>query len=147
MESDSVTAEMLEKKNPYDWDYIDDSLLNKEGSETILKFYLDEKPENEPFLSALKIDLMKLKSDEMYGELGVGIELGRLYLEKKVIDDEVWQQNWAEHFQEVQLTGSLSVKSKLAFPGSLPDDHTIILDPGMAFGTGTHVDIFGKRCS
>lgn len=138
VESKGVTQEMLEKKNPYDWDYIDEALLHQEDDEAVLTFYLDENPQSESLLSQIKIDLMKLKSDEMYGELDPALKLGRLYLERREIDDESWRQNWAEHFNQVQLTGSLSVKSRIAFPDSRGDNHTIILDPGMAFGTGTH---------
>jgi len=89
-------------------------------------------------LKEIKLDLMKLKSDEFYAKLGQEIEFGRLYLEENIVDDESWKENWSEHFKRVQLTDSLEVKSTLAYPDAIPDAQTIVLDPGMAFGTGTH---------
>jgi len=137
IESDSVMDEILEKKNPYDWDYIDDSLLEK-NEEARVKFYLEDNEYNKRLLKDIKLDLMKLKSDELYGTLSQEIGFGRLYLEEKEVDDESWKENWSHHFSMVQLTDSLVVKSTLAYPDATPDENTIVLDPGMAFGTGTH---------
>jgi ribosomal protein L11 methyltransferase len=138
IESDAVMDEILEKKNPYDWDYIDDNLLQHREEEARIKFYLEDNDGNRSLLKDIKLDLMKLKSEELYGNLQEAVCLGRLYLEEKTVDDESWKENWSVHFKQVQLTDSLEVKSTLAYPDVSPDEHTIILDPGMAFGTGTH---------
>jgi ribosomal protein L11 methyltransferase len=138
IESSAVMDEILEKKNPYDWDYIDDDLLNQREEESRIKFYLEDSMPARTLLKEIKFDLMKLKSDELYAELGPEIQFGRLYLEETLVDDESWKENWSEHFKRVQLTDSLEVKSTLAYPEAAPDAHTIVLDPGMAFGTGTH---------
>jgi len=138
IESTSVMDEILEKKNSYDWDYIDDSLLSQREEESRIKFYLEDSEPSRLQLKDIKLDLMKLKSDELYGNLGDEIHFGRLYLEENLVDDEGWKENWSEHFKQVRLTDSLEVKSTLAYPDVTPDEHTIVLDPGMAFGTGTH---------
>lgn len=138
IESSAVMDEILEKKNPYDWDYIDDDLLNRREEESRIKFYLEDSISARNLLKEIKIDLMKLKSDELYAKLGQDIQFGRLYLEETLVDDEHWKENWSEHFKQVKLTDTLEVKSTLAYPDATPDEHTIVLDPGMAFGTGTH---------
>lgn len=138
IESTAVMDEILEKKNSYDWDYIDDSLLNLREEEARIKFYLEDSVSGNQLLKEIKLDLMKLKSDELYGDLSNEIQLGRLYLEESQVDDDSWKENWSEHFKQVQLTETLEVKSTLAYPDVTPDAHTIVLDPGMAFGTGTH---------
>jgi ribosomal protein L11 methyltransferase len=138
IESTAVMDEMLEKKNPYDWDYIDETLLSQREEEARIKFYLEDSTPGRQLLKEVKLDLMKLKSDELYGDLDQEIKFGRLYLEESLVDDETWKENWSEHFKQVQLTDSLEVKSTLAYPGVTPDANTIVLDPGMAFGTGTH---------
>lgn len=138
VESDAVMEEILHKKNPYDWDYIDDSLLARSDDEARIKFYLEDNDQNRSILKEIKLDLMKLKSYELYGALPPDVAFGRLYLDDKVVDDESWKENWSEHFTRVRLTDSLDVKSTLAYPDATPDAHTIVLDPGMAFGTGTH---------
>lgn len=138
IESTTVMDEILAKKNSYDWDYIDDQLLNQREEESRIKFYLEDSVAAKNMLKEIKLDLMKLKSDELYKALIQEIQLGRLYLEENLVDDESWKENWSEHFKQVQLTDSLEVKSTLAYPDVTPDQNTIVLDPGMAFGTGTH---------
>jgi ribosomal protein L11 methyltransferase len=138
IESDAVVDDMIENKKPYDWDYIDESLLSKREEEARIKFYLEDSENGRRLLTEIKLDLMKLKSDELYGKLGEEVRFGRLYLEDQLVDDEGWKENWSQHFKQVDLTDDLSVKSTLAFPDVQPDSHTIVLDPGMAFGTGTH---------
>lgn len=138
IESSAVMDDILEKKNPYDWDYIDDDLLKQRESESRIKFYLEDSISARNLLKEIKIDLMKLKSDELYAKLEQGIQFGRLYLEESLVDDENWKENWSEHFKQVKLTDALEVKSTLAYPDAVPGEHTIVLDPGMAFGTGTH---------
>ncbi len=138
IESAAVMDEILEKKNPYDWDYIDDQLLDQREEESRIKFYLADSSASKNLLKEIKLDLMKLKSDELYKVHTQEIQFGRLYLEEKMVDDESWKENWSEHFKQVQLTDLLEVKSTLAYPEATPDQHTIVLDPGMAFGTGTH---------
>jgi ribosomal protein L11 methyltransferase len=138
IESSAVMDEMIEKKNPYDWDYIDDRLLNQREEGSRIKFYLEDSIAAKNTLKEIKLDLMKLKSDELYDDLSQEIQLGRLYLEENIVDDESWKENWSEHFKQVQLTASLEVKSTLSYPDATPNQRTIVLDPGMAFGTGTH---------
>lgn len=138
IESSAIMDEILEKKNPYDWDYIDDNLLNEREDESRIKFYLEDSISARTLLKEIKIDLMKLKSDELYAELGQEIQFGRLYLEENLVDDDSWKENWSEHFKQVKLTDTLEVKSTLAYPDAVPNQNTIVLDPGMAFGTGTH---------
>lgn len=138
IESSAVMDEILEKKNEYDWDYVDESLLNQREEESRIKFYLEDSISARTLLKEIKLDLMKLKSDELYEDMAKEIRFGRLYLEENLVDDESWKENWSEHFKQVQLTDTLEVKSTLAYPDITPNQHTIVLDPGMAFGTGTH---------
>jgi ribosomal protein L11 methyltransferase len=138
IESSTVMDEILKKKNSYDWDYIDDGLLTLREEESRIKFYLEDSIPARALMKEIKLDLMKLKSDELYQELGKEIQFGRLYVEENLVDDESWKENWSEHFKQVQLTDTLEVRSTLAYPDATPNQNTIVLDPGMAFGTGTH---------
>ncbi|MCH8284972.1 50S ribosomal protein L11 methyltransferase [candidate division KSB1 bacterium] len=56
------------------------------------------------------------------------------------VDDENWVDNWKEHFKPVEAGKSLLVIppwEKLA-SGEYGDRVKIVIDPGMAFGTGGH---------
>lgn len=54
------------------------------------------------------------------------------------ITDEDWSTSWKEHFKPLRVGKHLVVKPTWEdFPAG-PDDILLDIDPGMAFGTGTH---------
>jgi ribosomal protein L11 methyltransferase len=54
------------------------------------------------------------------------------------ITDEDWSTSWKEHFKPLRVGQHLVVKPTWEdFPAG-PDDVLLDIDPGMAFGTGTH---------
>ncbi len=55
----------------------------------------------------------------------------------EVIQDQAWERAWMEHFHPMQFAGKLWVcptGQEIKEPGQV----CMILDPGLAFGTGTH---------
>jgi ribosomal protein L11 methyltransferase len=56
-----------------------------------------------------------------------------------VVQDEDWAEAWKKHYHPVRLGKRLSIRPAwLDAPDARPDDIVLIMDPGMAFGTGTH---------
>jgi ribosomal protein L11 methyltransferase len=54
------------------------------------------------------------------------------------IKDEDWSSNWKDHFKPLRIGNRLVIKPTWeSFPAT-GDDIILELDPGMAFGTGTH---------
>jgi ribosomal protein L11 methyltransferase len=65
---------------------------------------------------------------------------GFIYQEPTItrITDEDWSTSWKEHFKPLRVGKHLVVKPTWEdFPAG-PDDILLDIDPGMAFGTGTH---------
>ena len=55
----------------------------------------------------------------------------------EILEDKDWEREWMTHYQPMQFGESFWVcPSWLAPPD--PDATTLLLDPGLAFGTGTH---------
>ena len=54
-------SELLEKKNSYDWDYVDESLMDLAHIETNITFYLDVNEEGNSKLQEVKRQIEKLK--------------------------------------------------------------------------------------
>ena len=71
-----------------------------------------------------------------------GVELGksdiRVVIETKIVDQEDWAESWKKFFHVCRITDRIVIKPawREFKPGT--DDVVIELDPGMAFGTGTH---------
>lgn len=55
-----------------------------------------------------------------------------------VVDEENWAEAWKKHYQPVRIGKRLLIRPVWVELQPQPDDIIISLDPGMAFGTGTH---------
>ena len=62
-------------------------------------------------------------------------QLGHYSIEK--LADEVWERKWLENFQPMQFGQRLWICPS-GYPIPDPTACNILLDPGLAFGTGTH---------
>ncbi|MDY0189892.1 MAG: 50S ribosomal protein L11 methyltransferase [Desulfuromonas sp.] len=54
------------------------------------------------------------------------------------IGQEDWAEDWKQHFSTTRIGRRLVIKPSWEDYSPQPDDVVITLDPGMAFGTGTH---------
>jgi len=67
---------------------------------------------------------------------GIGSELRRLSVE--MVADHDWMQKWKEGFTAIEVSERLIVAPSWNLPEKSEDRIVIQVDPGMAFGTGTH---------
>lgn len=139
IENPKDLEDFLDKKNSYDWDYIDDKVMELKDVEPNIKFYLEPTKKGYKQLDAIKTKVLLLKSKEYEGVFGHDISLGRMFVEHKLVDDEEWKENWKEFFKTVRATEKIIIKpSWEQYTKEKQDDLIIEIDPGMAFGTGTH---------
>lgn len=130
--------DILNNKNEYGWDYIDDELKENLDREPTISCFFEDTPENRDKVQQLKLLIMMLKSKEMEGVFGWDADLGRLYGEAIYIDDEDWKDKWKENFKPTRITERLTVKPTWEEYSPKKGELVIEIDPGMAFGTGTH---------
>jgi len=95
-------------------------------------------------LQDVRIALLKLKSDEQYGVYGEDADFGRLWMQTENDTDD-WMEKYRENFRTFSPCEGISVSPPWetglpADEGRLKADEgiKIIIDPGMAFGTGSH---------
>lgn len=68
-----------------------------------------------------------------------GLEPGQAKVELATLDDSSWVDTWKKYYHPVRLTRYLTiVPSWEDYTPAAQDEKVIILDPGRAFGTGTH---------
>ncbi len=130
--------DILNKKNEYGWDYIDDELKDDLEREPAVSVYFEDTPENREKVQQLKIAIMMLKSKEMEGLYGWDVDFGRLYAEAITVDDEDWKDKWKEYFKPTKITEKIVVKPTWEEYSAKDGEIVLQIDPGMAFGTGTH---------
>lgn len=92
-------------------------------------FYLDEDEDAESVLSGLKDGLQELTA---FTDIGEGL------IEEGETEDKDWVNNWKEHFHAFYVDDILIKPTWVEKPA---DDHSsmmVEIDPGTAFGTGSH---------
>ncbi len=101
----------------------------KKGNSYLVRAYL---PENQAQLPELQELSLSLRQDA----LTIGLPVPTL--QWQVIDEEDWASSWKEHWQPQEIGDRFLIN-----PAWLPlpkksDRLVLLLDPGMAFGTGNH---------
>lgn len=67
-----------------------------------------------------------------------GLEIGKIQLTTQQLAEEDWADNWKKYFEPARITHDLTIVPSWTDYEAGPSEKVIKLDPGMAFGTGTH---------
>ncbi|MBW4080175.1 50S ribosomal protein L11 methyltransferase [Paenibacillus sp. S150] len=68
-----------------------------------------------------------------------GIDPGKAQISWKTVDEDDWAHAWKQYFKPLRVSERLTIKPTWEeYTPAGPDEKIIELDPGMAFGTGTH---------
>lgn len=132
--------ELMEKKNSYDWDYVDESLESLANVETNLTAYLEKTEEGYAQLDQICKEVDRLATFDACGAFEdiVGL-LGRLKVVVKDVRDEDWKDNWKAYFKPEKITDRIVIKpSWESYEKQTEDELVLEIDPGAAFGTGKH---------
>ncbi|AND80486.1 50S ribosomal protein L11 methyltransferase [Streptococcus pantholopis] len=67
-----------------------------------------------------------------------GLQTGQFVLTTRLLAEEDWAENWKKYYQPVRITHDLTIVPSWTDYEAEEREKVIKLDPGMAFGTGTH---------
>lgn len=98
--------------------------------EAVVKAYFAEHIVMDPLVEQLKGCLVQLKEN--------GIEAGPALIELREVDEEDWATAWKQYFKPIRISNKITIKPTWEEYAAEADEIVIELDPGMAFGTGTH---------
>lgn len=62
----------------------------------------------------------------------------RIRIDTRLVDDADWENAWKAFFHVTRITDRIVVRPEWRQYDPKPGEKVIVLDPGMAFGTGTH---------
>lgn len=114
------------------WDIIDEEIARRIGDDVkVSGFYPMDERANDA-LAAVRERVSRLT------ELAPGIDLGKLEVKVSGIDDEDWAENWKKSYKPFRLGEHIVIRPGWEEYDAQPGDRIITIDPGMAFGTGTH---------
>ena len=138
VEDPADIADLLDKDQDWEWDYVDDSVIEMQNAEPKVTVYMEDDEEGRRKLAALQGAIEELKADAAAGAYGEDVDLGPLSVDVYVEDDSEWKDNWKEFFKPKKVGKRIVVKPTWYDYEQEEDDLVIEIDPGMAFGTGTH---------
>ena len=119
----------FKKKNPGDWDYFDETLIAiKDGA--VIKGYYKEDEKFQEYIDYIK------ESFEHISDFGIDKGTGIITVNK--VNEEDWENNWKKYYKPTKIGEKIVVKPIWEDYSPKKDEIIVELDPGMAFGTGTH---------
>ncbi len=87
-----------------------------------------------PLLDSTDIQINKIKADAAQLET-LGIKIDVL---TQIVDEKDWADAWKAYFEVTPITDRIIIKPEWKPYEPQKNERVIHLDPGMAFGTGTH---------
>ena len=137
--------DLMNKKHDYDWDYIGDEVLEMADTEPTITLYFDGDETGNGYALAQEVDLKvdELRQAMMNGEYGEDADFGPLTVTTTLHDDSEWKDNWKEYFKPSRVSEKILVcptweEYELSDEETAQEVKILKIDPGMAFGTGTH---------
>lgn len=110
-------------------DYVDDDFLDALNDDVIVKAYFQKNINIKEIISSIKERLTKTSQF---------LDIGKGLVECLDVNEEDWATAWKKYYTTFNLTDNITIKP--SWEEYVPKNHEMVieLDPGMAFGTGTH---------
>lgn len=116
------------------WDIIGEEIAEKMGEDVKVTGYYAMDMKAQDCVADARARIAELKRNEAE----YGIDFGSMECIMENVDEEDWANNWKKDFKPFRLGEHMVVKPGWEDVEVQPGDHIIEIDPGMAFGTGTH---------
>ena len=128
VEDEADFRRFLEQNEQY-WDYVDEDLDRSMRGKCRVTFYTEDNPAGFGQVAAVRIALAALKRDHP--------EYAPLIMTIDGLEDADWENNWRAYYKPMEIGERLLVVpdwEKAEAKGRV----ILRLDPGLAFGTGSH---------
>lgn len=123
--------DILEREQgPLTWDFADINVLEHKGEVAVVKAYFAEEDDIENILNYVNEKIEELKS--------IGLDLGDAKIESEKMHEEDWANNWKKYYKPTKVGERIVVRPIWEEYKEENNELVLVLDPGMAFGTGTH---------
>ncbi|HOB19234.1 MAG TPA: 50S ribosomal protein L11 methyltransferase [Candidatus Atribacteria bacterium] len=114
------------------WDYVDESVLANKDEGVLVKAYINNDAAFNDKLIYIKERIEHLKAQDL------DMDLGPMELSLTNVREEDWSNNWKKYYKPVRISDRLVIKPTWEDYEPKEGEYVLNLDPGMAFGTGTH---------
>ena len=114
------------------WEIIDQKLIDDMPEDVLVHAWFEPDSCFADRMSALGSRMTELKA------LDMGFDLGSLAIDTLNVRDEDWSEVWKKFYKPFKAGRNLVVKPTWETYEAQEGDRIIEIDPGMAFGSGTH---------
>lgn len=118
------------EQGPLTWDFADINVLEHKGKVAVVKAYFAEDDNIQEILSYVNDRINELKE--------MGLDLGDAKVEHEKMHEEDWANTWKQYYKPSKVGEKIVVKPIWEEYSAKEGELVVDLDPGMAFGTGTH---------
>ena len=115
------------------WEIIDPSLPDSMPEDVLVHAWFEDNSSLPPLLDRLRSSLAELSSG-----ISPDDDFGSLRLDVQTVSDTEWTGIWKKYFKPFHAGKRLVIKPTWENYAPAPEDLVIEIDPGMAFGSGTH---------
>jgi len=112
------------------WEIIDPSILDSMPEDVLVHAWFEPGPSFPATVDEIRGQLANLGSRET--------NYGTLTLDSRNVSDESWKDIWKQYFKPFHVGKNIVIKPTWEEYIPSPEDKVIEIDPGMAFGSGTH---------
>lgn len=133
---DEILA-MIASPGPSEW-YDESQIPDLSMIEPAVTVFFADDEEGHSRAKDVRKAIEELAKSVAEGRYGAEADLGELSVSAKVEDDVLWRDKWKEYFKPTKLSNNIVVKPTWCEYEPNEEDIVIEIDPGMAFGTGTH---------
>ena len=124
-----------QEKDPTSWDYIDEDLLADLNRDDVrMRCYFSEAAISNPIM----LEELLLKIQNGLQDIAQYLPIGSGRIETQLMAEEEWANAWKKYYKPFRLGEHILIVPSWEEVEAQPGDIRITLDPGMAFGTGTH---------
>lgn len=113
------------------WELYDPKMVEAMPEDVLVKGWFELNERTADVMGLVRARLSELKAEAC-------VDMGTLALELRNVADEDWSENWKKYYKPFRIGSHLVVKPTWEPYEAQAGDQIIELDPGMAFGTGTH---------
>lgn len=121
---------IMQASSEENWDYIDENLLDRDFEGVIIKGYFPESEDLKDKIELIKQNVEKIPQYNLDKGLGE-VSISEVY-------EKDWENSWKKYYKPKKIGDRIVVKPSWHEYQKKGDEIIIELDPGMAFGTGTH---------
>lgn len=124
------TLLLEENRSTTNWDVLDADVRDRYSTDrAVIKAYYAPDSKMEENILRIREGMDRAKEY---------LDLGEVEISLAVVNEQDWENSWKQYYKPVEVGNRIIIKPLWEAIESTNRDVVIELDPGMAFGTGTH---------